>query len=59
VCVGAEGEGEVRFLGKNVVFTYLKQMTAVFSKLYHVGDLKKGKGHPCTGTEALCRPYGP
>jgi hypothetical protein len=19
----------------------------------------KGKGHPCTGTEALCRPYGP
>jgi len=20
---------------------------------------KKGKGHPCTGTEALYRPYGP
>ena len=24
--------------------------------LYH--GLKKGKGHPCTGTEALYRPYG-
>ena len=22
-------------------------------------DYKKGKGHPCTGTEALYRPYGP
>jgi len=21
--------------------------------------VKKGKVHPCTGTEALCRPYGP
>jgi len=21
--------------------------------------LNKGKGHPCTGTEALYRPYGP
>ena len=21
--------------------------------------IKKGKGHPCTGTEALYRPYGP
>ena len=20
---------------------------------------KKGKGHPCTGTEALYKPYGP
>jgi len=23
------------------------------------GGKKKGKGHPCTGTEALYRPYGP
>ena len=24
------------------------------------GSIKvKGKGHPCTGTEALYRPYGP
>jgi len=22
-------------------------------------EVKKGKGHPCTGTEALYRPYGP
>jgi len=22
-------------------------------------SVKKGKGHPCTGTEALYRPYGP
>ena len=34
------------------------------SSLYvHVRHLyvtsKKGKGHPCTGTEALYRPYGP
>ena len=25
-------------------------------KVVHKG---KGKGHPCTGTEALYRPYGP
>ena len=30
----------------------------------HSGNLslnlgKKGNGHPCTGTEALYRPYGP
>jgi hypothetical protein len=23
------------------------------------GYINKGKGHPCTGTEALYRPYGP
>jgi hypothetical protein len=25
----------------------------------HILGLGKGKGHPCTGTEALYRPYGP
>ena len=25
----------------------------------HVIDSKKGKVHPCTGTEVLYRPYGP
>ena len=23
------------------------------------GNVRKGKVHPCTGTEALYRPYGP
>ena len=27
--------------------------------LFSKGQLGKGKVHPCTGTEALYRPYGP
>ena len=27
--------------------------------LNHAVDIKKGKVHPCTGTEVLYRPYGP
>jgi len=28
-------------------------------KIESVEGKGKGKGHPCTGTEALYRPYGP
>ena len=28
-------------------------------KLYIYSSYKKSKVHPCTGTEALYRPYGP
>jgi len=36
-------------------------MTRVGSQRYSKNKKKvgKGKGHPCTGTEALYRPYGP
>jgi hypothetical protein len=39
--------------GKQI--SYVKLYVTILVK--HKG--KKGKGHPCTGTEALYRPYGP
>ena len=34
----------------------IKNMSAVWRVVFRLG---KGKVHPCTGTEALYRPYGP
>ena len=41
----AKREGYMRHPVNNSVLTYSGKC--------------KGKGHPCTGTEALYRPYGP
>jgi hypothetical protein len=42
---------------QNFLFMYIK-LQDVFLTFYCLRN-KKGKGHPCTGTEALYRPYGP
>jgi len=39
-------------------FKKKKTSLAVILKVTLIG-VSKGKGHPCTGTEALYRPYGP
>jgi len=36
-----------------------KKNSAKILPLTCIKGKKKGKGHPCTGTEALYRPYGP
>ena len=36
------------------------QGVRIVTRIKFNAELKgKGKGHPCTGTEALYRPYGP
>ena len=35
-----------------------KFLSFMLVKITNVGNIQKGKGHPCTGTEALYRPYG-
>jgi len=43
---------------------YFEKSREKFGAIYQYGEAargcySKGKGHPCTGTEALYRPYGP
>jgi len=40
------------------VLVRLRDMISEFLLLARYSNCK-GKGHPCTGTEALYRPYGP
>jgi len=45
---------------KNKVQYYIVRITTGHRKRQENTEGKgKGKGHPCTGTEALYRPYGP
>jgi hypothetical protein len=46
---------------KSCIILYLYDITSWFYiiAMLIVDGKKKGKGHPCTGTEALYRPYGP
>jgi hypothetical protein len=48
--------GKKEFYKKGMVFGFRKTATAVVGPEI---DKLKGKGHPCTGTEVLYRPYGP
>jgi len=50
-CKQAEGLSDLYLLA-----FYIKRNFIFISKQIFYG---KGKGHPCTGTEALYRPYGP
>jgi hypothetical protein len=49
---------EIIFMIVYFVFYFLPHLraSAAFTLSVKKG---KGKGHPCTSTEALCRPYGP
>jgi hypothetical protein len=59
--------GECQFLSFNpVIASRFKMLIYSVLHLYDIQKnfctktvIKKGKVHPCTGTEALYRPYGP
>jgi len=50
-------------ISTSIIPNHPKQVPSIFhsDKLIYLSNGKKGKDkvHPCTGTEALYRPYGP
>jgi len=52
-----------RLLSENMIIRndidYLLIVTTSHPRRLEISWIKKNKMHPCTGTEALYRPYGP
>jgi hypothetical protein len=44
---------------KKVKVTLVQALRLCTGRTVHRGSRGKGKVHPCTGTEAMYRPYGP